>query len=199
MISTTSNSSALNTIIMIRIINRIYNRLRSDLYLLFIKSRYGHIGSTVRIYSPLEIDGHENIFIGNNVRIGDKAWLAALPLTGSEARLEIGDGCLIGHFNHIYCTHSIRIENDVLTADKVYISDNAHSYEDLSKPIWKQPIRQLKDVVIGEGSWLGENVCICGASVGKHCVIGANSVVTHDIPDYCVAVGAPARVIKKIK
>jgi acetyltransferase-like isoleucine patch superfamily enzyme len=44
---------------------------------------------------------------------------------------------------------------------------------------------------------LGENVCILSASVGKHCVIGANSVVTHDIPDYSVVVGAPARVIKK--
>ena len=112
----TSNSSARNITNMIKIINRIFNRLRSDLYLLFNKSRYGHVGSSVRIYSPLKVDGHENIFIGNNVRIGDKTWLAALPLTGDEARLEIGDGCLIGHFNHIYCTHSIKIENDVLTA-----------------------------------------------------------------------------------
>ena len=55
----------------------------------------------------------------------------------------------------------------------------------------------LKPVIIGEGSWLGENVCVCGASVGKHCVIGANSVVTRDIPDYCIAVGSPARVVKR--
>lgn len=52
-------------------------------------------------------------------------------------------------------------------------------------------------MVIGEGSWIGENVCVIGASVGRHCVIGANAVVTKDIPDYSVAVGAPARVIKK--
>ena len=51
--------------------------------------------------------------------------------------------------------------------------------------------------MIGEGSWLGEHVCVIGASIGKHCVIGANAVVVHDIPDYSVAVGAPARVIKK--
>lgn len=51
---------------------------------------------------------------------------------------------------------------------------------------------------IGEGSWIGENVCVCGANIGKHCVIGANSVVTKDIPDYSVAVGCPARIIKKI-
>ena len=56
---------------------------------------------------------------------------------------------------------------------------------------------QKKPVIIGEGSWIGENVCIIGASVGKHCVIGANAVVTKDIPDYCVAVGTPAKIIKK--
>ena len=55
----------------------------------------------------------------------------------------------------------------------------------------------MSEVTIGEDSWIGENVCICGASIGKHCVIGANSVVTKDIPDYCVAAGIPAKVIKK--
>ena len=70
---------------------------------------------------------------------------------------------------------------------------------DINTPIKEQDISIVSPVVIGEGSWLGENVCVCGASIGKHCVIGANSVVTNDIPDYCVAVGAPARVIKKIK
>ena len=63
--------------------------------------------------------------------------------------------------------------------------------------IYKQGVGSLSPVVIGEGSWLGENVCVCGAKVGKHCVIGANSVVTTDIPDYCVAVGSPAKVVKR--
>ena len=63
-------------------------------------------------------------------------------------------------------------------------------------PILKQKIKQIGTVVIGEGSWLGENVCVIGANVGKNCVIGANSVVTKDIPDYSVAVGVPAKVIK---
>ena len=55
----------------------------------------------------------------------------------------------------------------------------------------------MRDVVIGEGSWLGEHVCVIGASIGKNCVIGANSVVTHDVPDYSIAVGVPAKVIKR--
>ena len=60
-----------------------------------------------------------------------------------------------------------------------------------------QAVSFLKSVHIGEGSWLGENVCVCGASIGKHCVIGANSVVINDIPDYCVAAGSPAKIVKK--
>ena len=84
-----------------------------------------------------------------------------------------------------------------MTADKVYISDNLHNYEDINAPVHSQAIKQLNPVIIGEVSWLGENVCIIGASVGKQSVIGANSVVTKDIPDYCVAVGAPAYIIKR--
>lgn len=150
------------------------------------------------IYSPLRVDGAKNIFIGNRVYVGYKTWLAALPLTKEkQCSLIIQDDCTIGNFNHIYCTKCIVLEKGVLTADKVYISDNLHGYEDINTYIKDQPIIQNGEVIIGEGSWLGENVSVLGVRIGKHCVIGSNSVVTKDIPDYCVAVGAPAKVIKR--
>lgn len=161
------------------------------------KLRFRRFGWRSEIISPLRIEGSHGILIGSKVSIEYKAWLAASSLTGKSAELIIEDGCTIGHFNHIYATNSIVLHKNVLTADKVYISDNLHGYEDINIPILKQPIVQKEAVEIGEGSWIGENVCVIGASVGKHCVIGANSVVTKDIPDYCVAVGAPAKVIKK--
>lgn len=120
-----------------------------------------------------------------------------MPLTGFAPKLIIEDGCTIGHFNHIYATHQVILHKDVLTADKVYISDNLHGYDIIGVPIKDQPIIQNGTVEIGEGSWLGENVCVLGAKIGKQCIIGANSVVTKDIPDYCVAVGAPAKIIKR--
>jgi acetyltransferase-like isoleucine patch superfamily enzyme len=89
------------------------------------------------------------------------------------------------------------IGDEVLTANNVYISDNIHEYEDITKPVMHQAVRFKRTVVIGAGAWIGENVSIIGASVGKNSVIGANSVVTRDIPDYCVAVGAPAVVIRQ--
>lgn len=166
--------------------------------ILYYKVILKNIGALSVILNPLKIEGSRNIAIGNRVYIAYKTWLAAVAYTGSEAcQLVIEDGCVIGNFNHIYATKSIRLQKNVLTADKVYISDNLHGYENTDLPILRQPIKQLATVVLGEGCWIGENVCIIGASVGKNSVIGANSVVTKSIPDYCVAVGSPARIIKR--
>ncbi len=172
--------------------------LRYWILKLFLSRIYRSYGLYSKIILPLKIMGSHNIDIGNNVIVNSNTWLAALPLTKvGESRLVIGDGTCIGHFNHIFATRSIVIGNKVLTADKVYIADNMHSYESIDMAIIDQPIKQLADVSIGDGSWLGENVCIVGASVGKGCVIGANSVVNKNIPDYCVAVGSPARIVKR--
>lgn len=177
---------------------RIKNAIKSRLFNLIYKYSFSSFGSRSYIISPLKIDGIKNIKIGKNVYVSYKTWLAALPLTGHEScELVIGDGTNIGNFNHIFATRSIVIGRNVLTADKVYISDNSHEYEDIYTPIKSQPIKQISDVKIGDGTWLGENVCVIGAKIGMNCVIGANSVVTKDIPDYCVAVGSPAKVIKK--
>ncbi len=162
-------------------------------YSLFFK----YIGSKSIIYKPLKVNGSNNISIGNNVVIESGTWIAAMPLTNETASLVIDDGAVIGHFNHIYATKNIYIGKNVLTADKVYISDNLHSYENIFLPIIKQPIKQISEVSIGDGAWLGENVCIIGASIGKNCVIGANSVVTKDVKDYSIAVGSPAKIIKR--
>lgn len=175
-----------------------YNALLRRIWLLKNRRRFKSIGRHSYVYRPLRITGHRNITLGDNVYVGEGTWLAALPLTGSgECILQLGDGCVLGHFNHIYATRKIVFGKKVLTADKIYISDNQHSYDDITTPVIDQPVRQLNDVHIGDGAWLGENVCIMGASVGKNSVIGANAVVTKDIPDYCIAAGNPARVIKR--
>lgn len=168
-------------------------------FLSVIKWKYTlcHFGNKSVIQKPLIVSG-KNIWIGSNVTIQYKSWIECNPLTGEQnPELRIEDGCTIGHFNEIYATKSIVLEKNVLTADRVYISDNLHGYENPDIPILNQPIKQNGTVRIGEGSWLGVGVAVIGANIGRHCVIGANAVVTHDIPDYCVAVGIPAKVIKR--
>lgn len=179
-------------------INRVLNFFQSRLYYFFNKNKYRFLSSKAQIQKLLRVDGKENISIHKGVIIQKMTWIAAMPLTKAEkCHLSIGEGTVIGHFNHIFATGEIEIGKNVLTADKVFISDNKHDYRQTNIPILSQGIIQLPKVTIGDGSWIGENVCIMGASVGRNCVIGANSVVTRDIPDYCVAVGSPAKVIKK--
>jgi acetyltransferase-like isoleucine patch superfamily enzyme len=159
---------------------------------------FAHLSSSARVQKLLRIEGKQNIIIGKNVIIQKFTWLAAVPLTNEpKCKLTIGDNSIIGHFNHIYATGEIYIGKNVLTADKVYIADNQHNYENINLPVLKQSIKQFPSISIGDGTWLGENVCVIGVSIGKNCVIGANSVVNKPIPDYCIAVGAPAKIIKK--
>lgn len=166
-------------------------------YYPLFKLKLGSIGSGSKLLQPI-ITGGKRIFIGKNVYIRKHTWLAADPVTGvPDCKLIIGDGSYIGNFCHIYATSRIEIGNKVLLADRVYLSDNVHSYENIQLPVMEQPVKQLQAVVLRDGCWLGENVCVIGATIGRNSVVGANSVVMKDIPDYCLAVGAPAKIIKR--
>lgn len=179
-------------------VEEIFKLFVRKLFYIHNRKKFSHLAINAVLDKLLRIDGKENIIIRKNVVIQKSTWIAAVPLTNKNTcSLIVDEGCIIGNFNHIYATEFIHIEKNVLTADKVYIADNSHSFDNIDIPIMHQGIRQLPKVKIGEGSWIGENVCIIGASVGRNSVIGANSVVTKDIPDYCVAVGSPARVVKK--
>ena len=111
--------------------------------------------------------------------------------------MSIGSRCLIGKGSAIVGHFSIEIGDDVWTGHNVYITDQNHDYRDVTLPISKQSMPE-KPVRIGSGSWLGYgSVVLPGAEIGEHVVVGANSVVTGVIPSFSVAVGAPARVIRR--
>lgn len=164
----------------------------------FVFSRsFNKFGKKVFLSKPDIIEGAQYISLSDNVSIGTACWLLALKSTELTPSIEIKEGACIGRFAHIVAVNSLVIEANVLIADKVYISDNVHEYENIQLPVMQQPISFKGEVSIGENSWVGENVSIIGVKIGKHCIIGANSVVTSDIPDYCVAAGTPAKIIKR--
>lgn len=158
---------------------------------------FKHIGHGSRILKPLRMKNVASITLGERVLVHKYCWLQTQIISGTIPNLTIGDGCVIGNFNHITCTQEVRIEEHVLTADRVFITDHSHQYEDTALPIISQGLVQGGPVTIGSGTWLGENVAVLSCNIGKHCVIGANSVVIHDVPDYSVAAGIPARVIRQ--
>ena len=113
--------------------------------------------------------------------------------------IKIGTGTEIGERCRISISNSLEIGEKVLLSPNVYITDCDHEYRDIKIPVMDQGIVQKgQRVSIGDGSYIGINTVIVGnVKIGKHCIIGANSVVTKNIPDYCLAIGSPARIIKK--
>jgi acetyltransferase-like isoleucine patch superfamily enzyme len=149
------------------------------------------------IYDAIRINGHKHISIGKKVFIHSGVWLEVYMGRNRNPLLEIGDNTAIGNFNQITAINKVIIKEFVLIADGVYIADNTHEYSRTDVPIIEQGIEEKKSVTIERGAWIGRNAIILGASVGKNSVVGANSVVIQDVPDYCVAAGAPAKIIKR--
>jgi acetyltransferase-like isoleucine patch superfamily enzyme len=113
--------------------------------------------------------------------------------------VRIGDRCLIGRGSGIVGHLSIEIGDDVWTGHHVYVTDQNHGYADLERPISQQQMPE-RPVRIGAGSWLGHGtVVLPGATIGRHVVVGANSVVRGELPDFTVCAGNPARVVKDLR
>lgn len=125
-----------------------------------------------------------------------------LDVLNDNAELLIGSNVKLNHRCHIGVMKSVKIGNDVLFASNVFISDHTHgsySGDMQSNPLQPPNEREIVcgNVEIGDKVWIGENVAVLlGVSIGESSIIGANSVVTKDIPAFSIAVGSPARVIK---
>ena len=114
--------------------------------------------------------------------------------------IELGNNTEIGNHSTISAYNKVIIGESVLTGPHVFISDHNHNYSNILIPICLQGVAMKNNatVRIDSGTWIGTNAVIVGnVHIGKNCVIGANSVVLSDVPDYSVVVGAPSKVIKR--
>ncbi len=114
-----------------------------------------------------------------------------------NAQLHIDDGTYLGFNSHVIACKKVQLGKNVVFGNGVYVTDNLHGFEDVNLPILQQPLVDRGSVIIEDEAWLGEGVVVLpGVRIGKHYVIGSNSVVCSDIPEYSVAVGVPAKIIK---
>lgn len=165
-----------------------------------MKKRFKYFGVNSAISRPfLQLSGCDSIKIGNNTTILSNCRLAVYG-NCDKANITIGDNCYIGFgFSALSSAEAtIHIGNDVLFASNVIVTNENHGMNPESNlPYMDQPL-MAKSVSIGNGCWIGEKVCILsGVSIGEKCIIGAGSVVTKSIPSYVIAVGNPARILKK--
>ena len=187
-------------------IKKIIRQLTADDYSdIVFKNNETIISNKIYAGKDCSFEGTLNIQLGRNIIFGDGTKLAAISsFSSSYARqqfdpiLRIGNNVQVTASLQVYAMKEIIIEDNVLFAANVFISDGFHGYNRIDVPYKDQAMFNLEPIVVGEGCWIGQNVVIMPAvTIGKFAIIGANSVVNKEIPEYSIAVGNPARVIKK--
>ena len=133
--------------------------------------------------------------VGAGTLFEPHAWLT-LP---GEARIAIGEGCFLNVGVMVAAVDRVEIGDHCMFANGCFISDGAHRFDDPERPVPWQGFTTKGPTHIGSNVWCGANVVVTsGVTVGERCVIGANSVVTRDLPPRSVAAGVPAQVIKQV-
>ncbi len=164
-----------------------------------LPSRFAHFGAGAVIVPPARVNNPDCISIGDGVVIHEHAWLAVYRMHSAlDPRLEIGSRTRIGRFAHIACIGDVRIGDDVLTADMVFIGDTHHGFDDLADPISRQPMALPKPVVIERGAFLGIRATVLeGVTIGENAYVAAGAVVTQDVEARTIVAGNPARPVKR--
>jgi acetyltransferase-like isoleucine patch superfamily enzyme len=165
------------------------------------KRRFYSFGEQTIIHRPGQVFGAHQMRIGHHslvlagcfLAVETPAWQRPAPVLSIGDRVGIRPHCMIS------ASESITIEDDVIIGAFSSVVDSDHTFNEgwpnvMHNSVATAPIR------IGRGSWLAERVAVLrGASIGRCCIIGANSVVREQIPDYSIAAGAPARVVGRVE
>jgi acetyltransferase-like isoleucine patch superfamily enzyme len=155
---------------LIGLINEIESLFSVGIRYVLLKSVAKSCGEAVAVYSNVYLKNPQKLELGNHVTIQ--------PMTYIEA------------------SGGVKIGSDTSIAHGVSIMSETHNTDDRDE-LFKNQGMTYKPVVIGEDTWIGAKVTImAGVTIGNKAIVGANSVVTKDVPDYAVVVGAPARIIK---
>jgi abequosyltransferase len=182
-----------------------WSRLLTKANSIWLKSSYPFesFGKRVSVHYSCEIQRRHShkIRIGDSVLLDREVWLnVPVYSSNSEPALVIGDGSNIGRRSVISAKNKIHIQENVLFAPAVFVTDHNHEYGDPALPISEQGVTEGGKVVIEKNCWLGYGSMVIAARgevvIGRNSVVGAYSVVTESCAPYSVLVGNPARVVK---
>lgn len=180
-------------------------RIKRFVYSKWIRYEFHSCGSKCGFGGFSFLHGTKYIDLGSHVNVGKRTvWEVydEFNVQKFTPSLSFGNDSSFGDDGHITCTNKVQIGNGVLIGRKVLITDNAHGEFErklLDLPPNNRPITSKGPVIIEDNVWIGEMACIMpGVTIGRSAIIGANSVVTHNVPPYTLVAGNPARVIKEL-
>lgn len=134
--------------------------------------------------------------IGEHTLLEPGVWITA----PGDARVVIGDGCFLNLGVMVAAQQLVEIGDHCMFANGCFVTDGNHRFDDPDLPVPYQGFTSKGPTRIGDNVWCGANVVITsGVTIGRRCVIGANSVVTTDLPDHTIAAGAPAKPLRRIE
>ena len=134
--------------------------------------------------------------VGEHTLFEPGVWITA----PGDARIRIGSGCFFNLGVMVAAQELVEIGDHCMFANGCFITDGNHRFDDPDRPVPWQGFTSKGPTRIGDNVWAGANVVITsGVTIGKRCVIGANSVVTQDLPDFTIAAGVPAKPVRKIE
>lgn len=182
-----------------------FKKLHTKLCWYAYRNSFGSLGEQTLAEPGFKIHGGEHIHIGDRFLAGTGLNLQAWDSYAGEhfqPKLIIGNDVVLTDYVQITCANEIRIGNHVLVGQNVFISDNDHGRADataIGVPPIERKLFSKGPVIIGNNVWIGRGaVILAGVTIGDNAIIGANSVVTKDVPPCCVAAGVPAKVIKQL-
>ena len=133
--------------------------------------------------------------VGAGTLFEPHVWLTA----PEDARIRIGEGCFLNVGVMVASVRLVEIGDHCMFANGCFVTDGAHRFDDPERPVPWQGFTTKGPTRVGDNVWCGAHVVITsGVTVGERCVIGANSVVTRDLPPRSIAAGAPAKVLSEV-
>lgn len=184
---------------------RIFKSLKLLIENEMLKKKMKHVGKNVFFNKDAYIIGGEYIEIGDGFSTFPNLRIEAIDKYSNfsyHPSLKIGNNVSFGNSCHIGCINEITISDGVLLGSYVLIEDHSHGQTEIISN-QRPAVRELVSkgpIHIGKNVWICDGVCVLpGVTIGENSIIGANAVVTKDIPANCVAGGNPAKVIKYLK
>lgn len=177
----------------------------SKIYTFLIKRSFYSFGKKSNIKPFANLSNCQNISIGHNVNIGVNCRITVSNFFGkipchslNKIKMKIGNYVDIGNGTFISANNNVEIGNHIIMAPYVFITDHDHGFLDVNKNLHQQAITEGGFVKIEDNVFLGTKCSILkNVTIGTHSIIGANSVVTKDVPSYSIVAGNPAKIIKK--